>query len=173
MKNVDISSKKMEEFCISYLKDRGYMVKKFFGKPESLTELEVIKYFYSNVSKYTPGFVGFNYKEMDKDITILRRVSNRFSESGLSYDCVLKHIIELIDYIFIDQEKFGGPFRSFGIFSSVGFLENVMTSYYKDKTLLEEDYWSTNYSFISNRTEVDLKEIKNELLKLRGNIDGS
>ena len=170
-KKVDVSDRKLENFCIALLRRKGYIVHKLFEYSDKLNEPDIIKRFYYLNSQDNSSSVGKVIANGKADSVVFKKLMTKFEVSGLSYEHSLQYLADLIEYLFKDPVIFGGPFISFRIFSSEQFLEHLLFAFEKDRQTREDEEWEKSSLEMFKESRVDMADVVNSLVNLKESIE--
>lgn len=167
-KSIPTPSKKLESFCKDFLTQRGYVVIPYFdyfpGKP--ITEQDILSRFYFLNSK-ARGTASTNaLKNIKADTLIIRKVLHKITQSGISYENALQFLSEMIEFLFENLSRFGGPYLSFRIFSSDEFLESLVFNFEKEKEEREDNHWLRDCEELSTTRTIDNASVLEKLRKI-------
>jgi hypothetical protein len=166
-REIELSDRKLENFCVNYLRRKGYAVQKVFEYTEDFSESSILRRFYYLNSENNQGSTGSFINGKKIDSTVFKKLVGRLKETGLSYEHSLQYISELIEYLFENPVRFGGPFLSFRIFSSEDFVDNLSFSFEKERELRENKEWEKFTSVFSMSVNVDMKSVVENLTSLK------
>ena len=141
MKRRTLSDVKLESFCVDYLRARGYRVDKVVEITQNLDERSLILKFYRLNSEGKAEHASELFSSMNADVTVVRSFLQRLEDKGLGREASLVLADQMLDYLFEDVTRFGGPFANFRIFSSDSFVENLSYCYERDLERREERHW--------------------------------
>lgn len=166
-REVDIKDFQIEEYCISFLRKRGYVVRKVKEITVERTEASVIQHFYQKAIEFFGNSLGSEFKSYEKDAAVLRKLIKRFEELGMSQQTIYEYIVELIDFSFNYPHLCGGPFKSFRIFSSETFLDSLVYYYEINEEERNEEEWRIQSKIDFANKVIDISQVKSELLKMK------
>lgn len=170
-----VKDSKLESFCIDFLASRGFVVFKAFDyvPGKELTEQDILKRFYFLNSRARGDVIGEGLRNGKADTLIIRKLINRFGNSGAAYEYVLQYIADLIDFLYEDCSRFGGPFMSFRIFSSDEFVEAVSFAFEKEREQREERIWKEENKRFSASRKVDMSSVLKNLKQIKESLDNA
>lgn len=167
-KPLKTSQKQLESFCKDFLTQRGYVVIPYFdyfpGKP--ITEQDVLSRFYFLNSKARGTASSTVLKNIKADTLIIRKVLHKIAQSGISYENSLAFLAEMVEYLFENLPRFGGPYLSFRIFSSDEFLESLVFNFEKEREEREDNQWLRDCDEVSTRKSIDDASILDALRRM-------
>ncbi len=164
--NKSISDKDIENFCITFLRELGYIVSEYTIQNTDMKELDIIKYFYKKNKEKTSLTADF-FINVDIDMSVLKTLVQLLIDEGMDYTHALSYIKNLIDYLFENYDSFGGPFSDLRIFSSKSFVRNLISSYNRNKNIIEDLQWQKHTDSLFSKKQYNSKDIVNELRLLR------
>ena len=172
VKKLKISDNKLESFCLDFLSSRGFVVFKSFDFPvgEEITEQDILKRFYFLNSSKRLDIVGESTRNVKADTLILRKLIHNFGKSGASYQYVLKYIVDLIEFLYEDCSRFGGPFMSFRIFSSEDFVSGLCFSFEKERENREERFRKEDNKKFSSSRKINMNSVINNLREIKESL---
>lgn len=168
-KAIETPTRKLESFCKDFLMKRGYVVIRVFdyfpGQP--ISEQDIINRFYFLNSKARGTASTSVLRNIKADTLVVRKVLNKIAQSGVSYENSLQFLADMVEYLFDNASKFGGPFLSFRIFSSDEFLESLVFHFEKSREEREKDTWLKDVEVTSAAKVVNDSEVLERLRKMR------